>query len=276
MPAQPSGSGSATVLPSVPPSSMPSGDEWDPPLTGPARPRPPPPSEESAPLPTFAEAVGCTPGSPSPRPAELASGCHAASPFYEGTVADCSQRWCERPAPPIVASCTPLVVSFAGGYHYLAQSADFEVDVFFLPVPGPNDPTPDRENFGWLSLHVELGETHLGVPVGTTLYLSASEAFAAGLDVIDGTLRGDLVLAGIEGRVEGPLYQPGCESVIDEVGRELPGECACRFASVVPSIRIYLPLGPLDGWAPGPIEQPSPDGVRAADAGAGSEPPPLP
>ena len=207
-------------------------------------------------------------------------------PFYEGTVADCSQRWCERPAPPIVASCTPVAVAFAGGYHYRAQSADFEVDVFFLPVEGPNNSTPDRENLGWLSLHVELGVTHLGVPVGTTLYLSASEAFAAGLDVVDGTLRGDLVLAGLEGGVQGPYYEPGCESQLDAFGREVPGACACRFAGIVPSVRVYLPLGPLDGESPTPGSTGEPPPAGAADAGSPntgssepgppSEPPPLP
>jgi hypothetical protein len=254
---------------------MPVGDEWGPPLTGPMMPVRPPPPEPTAPLPTLAEAVGCALGSLSPRAAELESGCHAAVPFYEGTVVDCSQRWCERPSPPIVASCTPLAVEFSGGYHYRAQSEAFDGDVFFAPFPAPDGPTPVRENFSSLTLHVALGETHRGVPVGSTLHLSASEAFAAGLDVVDGVLSGDLEL-GLLGRgVYGPFYQPGCESELDAMGREVPGSCACRFAAVVPIVRVYLPLGPIDGGppAPGPIGESPPDG--AADAGASNAEPPI-
>jgi len=253
---------------------MPAGDDYGPPLIGPVRPRPPPPSETSTPLPTLAEAVGCTPGSSSPRPPELATGCHAAVAFYEGSPADCSQRWCERPAPPVVASCTPVAVAFAGGYHYRIQSEAFDGDFLFSPYPEPDGPTPVRENFGELTLRVELGETHLGVPVGVMLHLSASEAFAAGLDVVDGALVGDLELGRLESGVYGPFYQPGCESQLDTFGREVPGACACRFAAVVPSIRIYLPLGPLDGESPtpGPIGEPPADG---ADAGSSNTEPPI-
>lgn len=281
----PPGSGTATIVPPREPPVEPAADEWSPPLTIALPSRPPaPPTEVGAPLPTLAEAVGCVAGAAGPRAAELESGCHAPTPYYEGSLVECSQRWCSRPALPIVASCAPIAVSFAGGYHYRERSADFDVDLVFAPVAGPNDPTPARENLSGLSLRVELGETHLGVPVGTTLYLSASEVFAAGLDVVDGVLSGDLLLAGLERGVMGPFYQPGCESLLDGSGREVPGECACRFASVVPSIRVWLPLGPLDAEspAPGPGEPPPPDEAGAVDAGAagsGSElpsEPPLP
>ena len=63
----------------------------------------------------------------------------------------------------------------------------------------------------------------------------------------------------------GPLYHPACDFGTDELGRRIPGACACRFPSAVITIPLYVPLAPLFEYAPAG----EPSGEPAApDAGA--------
>jgi hypothetical protein len=87
-------------------------------------------------------------------------------------------------------------------------------------------------------------------PVSLEVDLLSNEAFAAGLDVVDGTVIGTLTLDPLASGVQGPLYQPSCDSVTDEVGRVVPGPCACRFTMASSYVNLYVPLGPLYDEAP--------------------------
>lgn len=61
-------------------------------------------------------------------------------------------------------------------------------------------------------------------------------AFAAGLDIVDGTIIGELKLDPLTAGVHGPLYQPSCTFFTDDLGRVVPGDCACRFPSAATQI----------------------------------------
>jgi hypothetical protein len=137
-------------------------------------------------------------------------------------------------------------MSFAGGYHYRLAGDGFDADFFFFPVGDPTNPTPLKENFGWVNLTLSLGDT-LDPPQAVVMdvYLSFDEAFAAGLDVVDGTVIGTLKLDPLASRVVGPLYQPSCGFVSQDLGNTIPGDCACRFPSVAIAVPLYVPLGSL-------------------------------
>jgi hypothetical protein len=152
-------------------------------------------------------------------------------------------------------------MSFAGGYHYRLSGGGYDADFFFAPVGDPNDPTPRKENFGWVHLSLSLGDT-FGPPqsVVAEVDLLSDEAFAAGLDIVDGTVIGALKLDPLAAGVQGPLYQPDCTFVTDDIGRVVPGDCACHFPTAALVIPLYVPLGSL-------LDEPTPEPV-APDAGA--------
>jgi hypothetical protein len=140
----------------------------------------------------------------------------------------------------------PVPMSFAGGHHYRLSGGGYDADFFFIPVGEAIEPTPRKENFGWVQLSLSLGDTlDPAQSVVAEIDLVFDEAFAAGLDVVDGTVIGSLTLDPFAAGVQGPLYQSDCTFVTDEIGRVVPGDCACRFPSAVLVIPLYVPLGPL-------------------------------
>jgi hypothetical protein len=143
--------------------------------------------------------------------------------------------------------CSPIAPVFGGGYHYPVTAAGVTLDVFFNPYPlDPSDPTPRREDLGFIRVHYELGVSDgEGFPVTVDAHLLAQEVFEAGLDLVDGTLSGTLTLDPAAPNVQGPLYHPSCERGVDELGNEVPGACACVFESDLVTIPIYVRLGPL-------------------------------
>jgi hypothetical protein len=150
-------------------------------------------------------------------------------------------------------------MSFAGGYHYHLPGGGYDADFFFAPIGEPSDWTPSKENFGWVRLSLLLGDTlEPAQSVVAEVYLVFDEAFAAGLDIVDGTIIGSLKLDPLATGVQGPLYQPDCTFVTDDIGRVVPGDCACRFESGALVVPLYVPLGPL-------LDEPTPEPV---DAGA--------
>lgn len=150
-------------------------------------------------------------------------------------------------------------MSFAGGYHYRLPGGGYDADFFFAPIGDPSDPTPRKENFGWVRLSLQLGDTREPPQsVVAEVYLEFDEAFAAGLDIVDGTIIGSLKLDPLARGVQGPLYQPDCTFVTDEIGRVVPGDCACRFESAALVVPLYVPLGSL-------LDEPTPQPI---DAGA--------
>jgi hypothetical protein len=153
-------------------------------------------------------------------------------------------------------------MSFAGGYHYRLSGAGYDADFFFIPIAELTDPTPRKEDFGWVHLSLLLGDT-LDPPqsVVAEIDLLFDEALAAGLDVVDGTIIGSLKLDPLAVGVQGPLYQPGCTFVTDEIGRVVPGDCACGFPTAALVVPLYVPLGSLFGEAP--IEPGAPDAGSA-------------
>jgi len=236
-------------------------------LPPPRPPLPPPPGLPPDPaaevLAAAALAAGCAPqsdGEPSaPDPAPPS--CHLASPYYSESSAECTATWCGVPVRPI-RTCTPVPMSFAGGYHYRLPGAGYDADFFFIPFGELSDPTPRKENFGWVHLWLLLGDT-LEPPqsVVAEIDLLFDEAFAAGLDVVDGTIIGSLKLDPLAAGVQGPLYQSDCTFVTDEIGRVVPGDCACRFPTAALVIPLYVPLGPLFGEPP--LEPVTPDAGAA-------------
>lgn len=215
-----------------------------------------------------AEAAGCRSnlGAGSPIPKLQPSSCFGASPYYEGGNAACTEVWCSPVWRPI-QSCSPVAMSFAGGYHYRIAGDGFEADFFFAPIDNPADPTPVKENFGWVRLRLDLGVTlDASHRVGMDVELFSEEAFAAGLDVVEGTIIGTLQLDPLARGVQGPLYQPSCDFVTDDNGRVIPGPCACRFEARALSVPLYVPLGPLDGAPPDepPVEAPIPPDAGSA------------
>lgn len=152
-------------------------------------------------------------------------------------------------------------MSFSGGYHYRLSGGGYDADFFFSPLGEAVEPTPRKENFGWVHLSLSLGDTlDPTQSVVAEVDLMFDEAFSAGLDVVDGTIIGALTLDPLAAGVQGPLYQPGCTFVTDAIGRVVPGDCACRFPSAALVIPLYVPLGPLFG-------EPTPE-PNLADAGA--------
>lgn len=214
-----------------------------------------------------AEAAGCRSlGGGPPIPKLQPSSCFGASPYHADGDAECTEVWCSPASRPI-QSCAPVAVSFAGGYHYRIAGDAFDADFFFAPVDNPADPTPVKENFGWVRLRLDLGVTlDASHRVGMDVELSVDEAFAAGLDVVDGTIIGILQLDPLARGVQGPLYQPSCDFVTDDNGRVTPGPCACRFEAPVLSVPLYVPLGPLDADPPDelPVEAPTPPDAGSA------------
>jgi hypothetical protein len=224
----------------------------------------PPDDPAAEALAAAAIAAGCAPqseGEPSASDPALPI-CHIASPYHPESSAECTATWCGQPVRPI-RSCTPVPMSFAGGHHYRLAGAGYDADFFFIPVGDLSDPTPRKENFGWVHLSLLLGDT-LDPPqsVVAEVDLLFDEAIGAGLDVVDGTVIGSLKLDPLAVGVQGPLYQPGCTFVTDEIGRVVPGDCACRFPTAALVVPLYVPLGSLFDEAP--IEPAIPD--------AGAEP----
>jgi hypothetical protein len=207
----------------------------------------PPPNPAAEALAAAAIAAGCAPQSEvEPSAADPAPPlCHFASPYYPESGAECTATWCGLPVRPI-RTCTPVPMSFAGGYHYRLPGGGYDADFFFIPIGELSDPTPLKENFGWVHLSLLLGDS-LEPPqsVVAEVDLLFDEAFAAGLDVVDGTIIGSLKLDPLAVGVQGPLYQPDCNFVTDEIGRVVPGDCACQFPSAALVIPLYVPLGPL-------------------------------
>jgi hypothetical protein len=124
------------------------------------------------------------------------------------------------------------------------------------------DPTPRRENLGWVRLSLSLGDTlERSQSVVAEIDLSVEEAFPAGLDVVDGTIIGSLKVDPLAAGVQGPLYQPDCTFVTDDIGRVVPGDCACRFPTAAFVVPLYVPLGSL-------LDEPGLGPPTVADAGA--------
>lgn len=136
-----------------------------------------------------------------------------------------------------------------------------------------------KENFGGLHLKLSLGDTAAQAqPVSMEVDLPLPPPSPRALntrmstspsDVVAGTIIGQLKLDALARGVQGPLYQPSCGFVSDELGNAIPGDCACRFPGATVVVPLYIPLGPLfgdglgDGLGDGPVEPPA-----ATDAGA--------
>jgi hypothetical protein len=174
-------------------------------------------------------------------------GCFLASPYYADAATDCSDVWCRALAADPVSVCSPIAPVFGGGYHYPVTAAGVTLDVFFTPYPlDPSDPTPRKEDLGFIRVHYDLGLSDgVGFPVSGDAYLEGQEAFDAGLDLVDGTLFGTLTLDPHAPNVRGPLYHPSCERGLDELGNDVPGPCACVFQSTLMTLPIHVRLGPL-------------------------------
>ena len=204
----------------------------------------PSPPESSDALAFAAQTAGCIPRSSAgtPIPKLQPANCGVATPYYYGSTAECTESWCSS-QPLSIQSCEPVAVSIAGGYHYAVTGDGFDADFFF--APGSSSSIPVKENFGWVHLRLDLGTTIDALhPVSIEADLSFDEAFAAGLDVVEGTIIGILRLEPLASGVQGPLYQPSCDFVTDEVGRVVPGPCACRLPSSTFYVPLYVPLDP--------------------------------
>jgi hypothetical protein len=171
--------------------------------------------------------------------------CGIASPYYPSGSAVCTDAWCAWVLPTI-SSCEPVPVRFAGGYNYFVESPGASAEFFFLPVGGlAAGVVPVRENFGWLRAELSLGATEGGEAVSLRLELPAEQAFAAGLDVVDGVIVGTLDLGSLSSGIQGPLYLPSCGFELDELGNEVPGGCACSVPAASLELSLYVPLGAL-------------------------------
>ncbi len=203
-------------------------------------------------LPTAAAAAAVNAGCPLEAEKLQPGGCYVASPYYADGAADCSDMWCGSPWAQPIGICEPVASVFEGGHHYRVD-AGVVLDIFFSPYPAPSNPTPSKESFGWISVHYELGPLNgdpLAPPVVVDAYLQGQEAFDAGLDLVDGTLFGTLTLDPGAANVQGPVYHPTCEPTVDAVGREVPGPCACVFATAPVTIPVFVRLGPLPVTSP--------------------------